>query len=97
MTTEIIKIAVGIDAANCLSCANLGHEDDGGEPEYATSWPVCRKFARYEFLKPFPFKTEQKCWQPDFWQSKFTKLIDGSDESVTHAIDEFNKAIGGVK
>jgi hypothetical protein len=70
-----MKEAVGIPTANCLTCSHLGSEDDGGYPEYAVSWSVCRKFKRYEFLKPFPFKTEQKCWEPEFWHSKFTKLI----------------------
>lgn len=97
MTTEDIKLNTGIAVANCQSCAHLSYENDGGEPEFSTSWAVCRKFEKYQYLKPFPFKTEQKCWTPEFWQSKFTKLIDGSDESVMHAIGEFNKAIGTVK
>jgi hypothetical protein len=87
---EKLKQAVGVECANCLTCAHLGNEGDGYE--YNGTWSVCNKFDRYSYLKPFPFKTEQKCWEPEFWNSKFTKLIDGSDESVSRAIDEFNAA-----
>lgn len=94
---EQIKIAVGIEKANCSTCAYLGSESDGGEPEYSQSWSVCRQFPRYEFLKPFPFKTEQKCWVPEFWHSKHTSMIDGSDESVDKAIDAFVSARDGAR
>lgn len=84
-----IKERLGIKCANCSTCIHLGSDDDGGEPEYSVSWPVCNKFERYQYLKPFPFKTEQKCWEPEFWASKFTDMINGSDESVNAAIDAF--------
>lgn len=84
-----MKAAMGIQCANCETCAYLGNESDGGEPECSVSWPVCEKFERYEHLKPFPFKTEQKCWEPDFWVSKFTDNIDGSDASVDRALNAF--------
>lgn len=88
---EAVKEAVGIECANCHSCAYLGSDCDGGEPEYSQSWPTCDKFERYQYLKPFPFATEQKCWEPEFWYSKHTDLIDGSgsNESVLKAIDKF--------
>lgn len=88
-----LKERTGIECANCESCVYLGSESDGNYPEFAISWPVCRKFERYQYLKPFPFKTEQKCWEPDFWASKFAEKIDGSDESVLSAIDDFKQAI----
>lgn len=43
----------------------------------------------YEHLTPLQFKTEQKCWEPEFWHSKFTDLI--KDGEVTAAIGEFVK------
>lgn len=89
-----LKERVGIKCANCSTCAYLGSDDDGGEPEYSVSWPVCEKFDHYQYLKPFPFKTEQKCWVPEFWASKFTSTIDGSDASVNAAIDAFIIARG---
>lgn len=90
---EDMKKRVGIDTANCLTCANLGTEDDGNYPEYAVSWHVCRRFPHYENLKNFPFKTEQKCWEPEFWHSTFTDLItNGEHEEVMMAIGEFVKA-----
>ncbi len=84
-----LKERVGISCANCSTGMHLGSDDCGGEPEYSVSWPVCNKFDRYQYLKPFPFKTEQKCWEPDFWASKFTNTINGTDESVNAAIDAF--------
>ena len=86
---ELVKKSVGIECANCSTCAYLGSEDDGNYPEFAVSWPVCELHDKYQYLKPFPFKTEQKCWTPNFWHSKFTVLIDGTDESVDQAIDLF--------
>lgn len=94
---EKVKEATGIERANCENCANLGSESDGGEPEYSVSWPVCHKFERYEHLKPFPFKTEQKCWEPDFWASKFTDMVDGSDTSMDRALNAFVIARDSVK
>ena len=86
---EQIKTNVGIDTANCSTCAYLGSEDDGNYSEMGISWDVCQKFDRYQYLKPFPFKTEQKCWEPEFWHSKFAELKTGEHEEVTRAIDAF--------
>jgi hypothetical protein len=93
---EAMKSAMGIDCANCSTCAYICSESDGAEPEYSVSWPVCRQFEQYEHLKPFPFKTEQKCWEPGFWHSKFTDLIDGSDESIRKAIAAFAESRDSV-
>jgi len=84
---EAMKERVGIECANCKSCAYLGYEEDGGYPESNISWPSCEKFERYQYLKPFPFKTEQKCWEPEFWYSKF------ADEIKTREDTEVNSAI----
>lgn len=82
--------AVGIEVANCSTCSDLGSEDDGNFAEFSVSWLVCRQFASYEHLKSFPFKKEMKCWTPEFWNSKFTDLIKGGEESeVLKAIDAF--------
>lgn len=87
---EQLKIAVGIEKASCHSCAYRG--DEPVDDYYSV--PVCNKHEHYSYLKPFPFKTEQKCWTPNFWHSKFTNLIDGegSSESVTEAIRVFVSA-----
>lgn len=91
-----IKSIVDIARANCETCANIGNEDDGNYPEFAIGWAVCRKFPRYQYLKPFPFKTEQKCWEPEFWHSKFAAMVDGTDKSVHRAIDAFKEALNAV-
>jgi len=89
-----IKKATGVNIANCGTCVYNGNEDDGNYPEYAISWPFCNKFERYQYLKPFPFKTEQKCWEPSFWASKFTDMIkSGKDEEVDAAYEAFHRVI----
>lgn len=94
MSIAAIKIATGIETANCSSCAYLGRESDGGEPEYSVSWPVCEKFPRYEYLKSFPFKKEMACWHPDFWDSKFANEIRTADnEEVNELCDRFRAAV----
>jgi hypothetical protein len=80
---ERVKSATGIAVANCKSCAFLGSDGDGGEPEYAVDWPVCDKVARYQNLRSFPFKKEMPCWEPNFWESKF------ADEMTQDDLDRF--------
>jgi hypothetical protein len=93
MSIDAIKIATGIECANCSTCCYLGSESDGGEPEYSTSWPVCRKFPQYEYLKSFPFRKEMRCWEPEFWVSKFAEEIrTGEDAEVLSKIGEFAAA-----
>lgn len=89
--------AMGIDAANCSSCAYLGSEDDGGEPEYSISWPTCNKVERYQHLTSFPFKKEMKCWRPEFWHSKFADMVNGSDESMSAAVKAYRAAENSVE
>jgi hypothetical protein len=98
MSIAAIKIATGIECANCSTCRNLGQESDGGEPEYSISWDVCNKFPRYEHLKSFPFRKEMDCWQPDFWYSKFAKEIrTGQDEEVLSLIAKYRDALAPFK
>lgn len=64
-------------AWSCSECIHLGSESDGGEPEYAKSWPVCRMFPRYEYLKTFPFKrAPSSCFELDFFSSAFVLAAD---------------------
>ena len=81
MMHEAMKERVGIERANCASCAYRGSDDNGGSPEYSVSWAICEKFERYQYLKPFPFTTEQKCWEPDFWHSKFVHEIKTAEDA----------------
>lgn len=86
---EKIKQKLGIKKCDCSTCANMYFEDDGNYAEYAISWPSCSKRESFQYLKSFPFKKEKECYEPDFWHSKFTKMIDGSDKSVYAAMDKF--------
>lgn len=90
-----LKIALGIDTANCSSCFQLGTEGDGYE--YNGTWPICNKIDRMGYLKSFPFKKEMKCWQPDFWHSKFSAMIkNGTDEEMENASSAYREAYEGV-
>lgn len=89
-----IKTAVGIEKANCETCLHLSNDCDGGEPEYSISWDICDEFPNYHNLKSFPFKTEMKCWRPDFWASSFPGFIKtGSHKEVMDALRLYNTAI----
>jgi hypothetical protein len=68
-----MKLRMGVEKANCETCTYLGSDGDGYE--YNGTWPVCDKIDRMSYLKSFPFKKEMKCWQPNFWLSKFAGLI----------------------
>ena len=93
-----VKDAVGIRCANCLTCAHKSRDGDGNEPEYATSWDICDKFPHYANLKSFPFKNDQKCWEPEFWCSKFAHEIKtGDHEEVLGLIAKFMAAIDEAK
>ena len=64
-----------------------------GSPENKIKNKSVPFFEHYENLKTFPFKTEQKCWEPEFWHSMFTDNIkNGEHDEVMAAIDEFVKA-----
>lgn len=86
-----IKAVVGIDVANCSTCAQLSEDGDGYE--YNGTWPVCIKYERMENLNSFPFKKEMKCWEPEFWASKFPEMIKhGEHNEILAAIDAFREA-----
>lgn len=87
---EELKIRFGIDKANCGTCKHLATDSDGdGYGEFT----YCEKRDCISNLKSFPFKTDQKCWKPNFWSSKFTSIINGSNESVDKAFSEFDAAL----
>lgn len=94
---ERLKTVTGIKCANCLSCENLGSEDDGGEPGSAISWAICREHPSHHNLKSFPFKTEMTCWRPEFWHSKFADEIEnGEHEELMLAATHFREACDAV-
>lgn len=66
---------MGTIIRNCHNCEHLGSDGDG--EEYNGSWPVCNlTYCNGDIEeeddntnKPgFPFKTEQPCHEPGFWQ-----------------------------
>ncbi len=95
---EEIKAATGIKCANCSTCSRLGSDGDG--PEYNGSWSICNKVERYGYLRSFPFKKEMKCWEPDFWHSKFTdpvRMRTGSDREMSRLTKQFWAAVEAAK
>jgi hypothetical protein len=89
---EELKEKLGIEAANCRTCCHF--EDVGDGPEYNGSWLACGKIERMSNLKSFPFKKDMKCWEPEFWCSKFAHLVDGTDEGDAKSVNEWRKAMG---
>lgn len=51
---------------NCINCADLGSDGDGYE--YNGTWPICNADKPRANLRSFPFKKEQPCHDPGFWQ-----------------------------
>lgn len=89
-----LKLAIGIEKANCQTCGHLGSESPGSDDPLEPSWPVCSKIDSYSNLKSFPFKKEMKCWSPDFWQSKFPEMIkSASDKEMNKLFREFEKIV----
>lgn len=88
----MLKRVTDIETANCSTCSYLGSDGDG--PEYNGSWPICDKIDRMGYLKSFPFKKEMKCWEPNFWFSKFASMIkNGTDDEMQKAGDAFRSAL----
>lgn len=91
---EQIKRAVGITDASCNTCIHI--DDVGDGYEYGGSSYVCDKPGRMHVsnLKGFPFQTDQECWVPNFWHSKFADRIKtGEDEEVKALMKQFRDKI----
>lgn len=50
---------------NCENCDGLF--DDGDGPEYGPPQPACSIKPQMAYLKPFPFRTPQRCFQIAWW------------------------------
>lgn len=93
MDLRIFSNTLGVEPANCKSCIHYSTEFDGDYGEI-----FCGAFCLYhdpqrnsdEDILP-----EHSCiyWYPDFWQTKFTATIDGSDESVRLAMHNLRMTI----
>ena len=93
---KLLKEALGIENANCSTCTQMD-DVDGGVDHSSCSCLVCSINDGYGNLKSFPFKKEMKCWEPEFWNSKFTNIIkNGTDIEVATAHDSFKKAYNSV-
>ena len=91
---EAVKKATGIEIANCETCTFLGCGGDGYE--YNGTWPICENPKRkgVDNLLSFPFKAEQECWVPEFWQSEFSMRIKhGEDKEILQLCQEFREAV----
>lgn len=99
-TTEAVgklKNILCCEIANCSTCAAFRHESDGEYGEIFCGYYCDNEDRpgneRLTNLKSFPFKKEQRCWQPDFWQTKFADEIDGTDETHDSAAYHFREAL----
>lgn len=50
---------------SCAYCAGLFDDSDG--PEYGPPWMKCSIKPHMGNLVTFPFRTEQKCFEPAYW------------------------------
>jgi hypothetical protein len=96
-----LKEIMGIEQANCRTCAYLGNEcNDSSDYSYGNSWPVCEKEENwgYNNLKSFPFQKEMSCWVPDFWHSRFADMVKtGSNREMNKLYRMFKQALSGLK
>lgn len=86
--------AVGIQKANCDTCVHI--EDVGDGIEYGGPCLICNKPGRTHVsnLRSFPFKKDQVCYTPNFWHSKFAKMIKHGEDDEVNALDQqFRKAV----
>ena len=67
---------------NCENCDGL--YDDGDGPEYGPPQPACGLKPQMHYLKGFPFKTPQKCFQIAWWH-----MVDWDAEG--RKLDEENR------
>ncbi len=86
------SILPGAEKKNCTKClyyieSYAGYEEGGYLEELG-----CDKIPRLGNLKSFPFSKIMPCFQLDFWHSKFVDMIDGTDESMTLALDAWQKS-----
>ena len=73
----------GMDFEACGNCAHFENDTDVCD-DYC---PYCNKMHTME-----PEYTKE-CWHPNFWLTKFSSIIDGSDESYDAAQQAYGKAI----
>ena len=95
---EEIKKATGIECANCSTCRHKGTDGDGYE--YNGEWDICehpdKRIQQYSNLKTFPFKKDMKCWEPNFWHSKFADRIK-EELDIQEFCDDFHHTVNAIE
>lgn len=66
---------------NCENCDGLYDDSDG--PEYGPPVPACSIKPHMHYLKHFPFKTPQRCFQIAWWH-----LVDWDEEGAAISADD---------
>lgn len=91
---EVMKAAMGVDRANCEACCHYERAYTSHEYPLDYDPPACHKKGREHVgnLKSFPFQTEQKCFEPDFWWTKYAEEINGDDEHDKEVAKRFREA-----
>lgn len=86
---EAMKATMGIACASCQTCCHLGSD---GDWESGHTFSTCEHMPGRDNLRSFPFKKEQPCWEPNFWETKFADMVKGDDASNDAASDAFHAA-----
>ena len=92
-----MREAVGIECANCSTCAHLSTDCNGADPPGDVSWEICIRFEDKESDEKFPYDDPMICWEPHFWMSKFIDDLDGTDDATDKAFKCFMDAVTAVE
>lgn len=102
MTEQVVKIKeiCGIEKASCETCDYGFAENDGNYGEIYCGcfcWKI-KKTTDHCYVEDagLDIHTEKDCWEPNFWHSKFTDIIDGTENSMEEAVRQFREAVEGV-
>jgi len=94
MDFKRIKEELGIEACSCLLCCHIYNPQEEVIREIDHNWCCGKKGRKFiSNLKYFPFKTDQKCFSPCFWHTRFSKNYDGTKNSFDECFFEFMETI----
>lgn len=95
-----LKKICGIEKATCETC-ECGYAEHDGDHGEIYCGVCCRRIKEdtghcHVEDADLDIATEKDCWEPNFWCSKFTDIIDGTEESMQEASRQFQETVKGV-